>query len=70
MKCPSPYSDLIPFKKDLSDMVTALKFRHVKDSFQSELSEEIRKIKSSPNVFAFTDKTNLDAKRPSPEVFI
>ena len=51
-------------------MVTALKFRHVKDSFQSELSEEIRKIKSSPNVFAFTDKTNLDAKRPSPEVFI
>ena len=39
-------------------MVTSLKFRHVKDSFQRELSEDIRKIKSSPNVFVFADKTN------------
>ena len=39
-------------------MVTSLKFRHVKDSFQCELSEDIRKIKSSPNAFVFASKTN------------
>ena len=30
----------------------------MKDPFQCELSEDIRKIKSSPNVFVFVDKTN------------
>ena len=30
-KRPPPSSDLIPFEKDLSDMVTSLKFGHVKD---------------------------------------
>ena len=57
-KCPPTCPNLIPFKKDLSDMVLSLKFRHVKDSFQHELSQAIRKIKSSQNVFVFTDKTN------------
>ena len=57
-KCPPPLSNLIPFEKDLSDMITSLKFRHVKDSFQRQLSEEIHKTKSSPNVFGFADKTN------------
>ena len=57
-KCPPPCSDLVPFEKDLSDMVTSLKCRHVKHLFQRELSEDIRKIKSSPNVFVFADKRN------------
>ena len=35
--CPPPCSNLISFEKDLSDMVTSLKFRDVKDSFQREL---------------------------------
>ena len=40
-------------------MVKSLKFRHVKDYFQRELNEDIFcKIKSSPNAFVFTDKTN------------
>ena len=55
MKCPPPCSGLIPFEKD---MVTSLKLRHVKDSFQRALSQDIRKIKSSPNVFVFAGKTN------------
>ena len=63
-KCPTPCSDLIPFEKDLSDMVTSLKFRHVKDSFQRELNEDIRKIKSSPNDFVFADKTNSICEMP------
>ena len=57
-KCPPPCFDLIPFEKDLSDMVTSLKFGNLKGSFQRELSEDIRKIKSSTNVFVFADKTN------------
>ena len=39
-------------------MVTSLKFGHVNDSFQRELNEDIRKIKSSPDVFIFAGKTN------------
>ena len=39
-------------------MATSLKFRHVKGSFQRKLNEDIRKIKSSSNVFVFADKTN------------
>ena len=53
-KCPPPCSDLIPFKKDLKDMVTSLKFRDVKNSFQRELNKDIRKIKSSPFLFLLT----------------
>ena len=58
-KCPPPCSDLVPFEKDLLDMVTSLKFRHVKHLFQRELSEDIRKIKSLPNVFVFYKRNNI-----------
>ena len=40
-------------------MVTLLKFRYVKDSFQCELNEDIRKIKSSANVFVFAEKKQI-----------
>ena len=39
-------------------MVTSFTFRDVKTSFQRELNADIRKIRSSPNVFVFADKTN------------
>ena len=39
-------------------MVKLLKFRDVKDSFQCELNEGIRKIRSSPIVYVFADKAN------------
>ena len=45
-------------QKRFLDMATSLKFRHVKGSFQRKLNEDIRKIKSSSNVFVFADKTN------------
>ena len=38
-------------------MVISLKFRHVKDWFQCDLNEDIRKIKSLPNVFVSAGKT-------------
>ena len=40
--CHQSYS----IRKKKSDMVTSLKFRDIKDSFQRELNEDIRKIKS------------------------
>ena len=57
-KYPPPCSDLILFEKELSEMITSLKFRHIEDSFQRELNENIRSIKSSPNVFIFAHKTS------------
>ena len=54
--------------KKKSDMVTSLKFRDIKDSFQRELNEDIRKIKSL--FVLLTNKQNLrNVKRPSPETF-
>ena len=55
---PSPCFDLIPFEKDLSDILTSLKLRHVRDSSQRVLNKDIRVIKISPNVFVFAVKTN------------
>ena len=43
-------------------MVTSFRFRDVKDSFQFQLNEDIRKIKSSPNVFVFAYKTSSNNK--------
>ena len=38
-------------------MIKSLKFRNVQDNFQSKMKHDISKIKSSPNVFVFADKT-------------
>ena len=45
-------------KKEFLDMIPNIKFRSVKDTFQKKLKEDIPKIKQSPNVFVFADKTS------------
>ena len=35
-----------------------MKFRSVKDPFEKKIKEDIPKIKQSPNVFVFADKTS------------
>ena len=45
------------FEKDLLDNMKLIKFWIVKDSFQRKLNEDILNIKSSPDVYAFADKT-------------
>ena len=45
------------FEKHLLDMIKSLKFRNVQDDFQTKMKYDILKIKSSPNVFVFADKT-------------
>ena len=46
------------FEKEFLDMIPNIKFRSVKDTFQKKLKEDIPKIKQSPNVFVFADKTS------------
>ena len=46
------------FEKELLDIIPNIKFRSVKDAFQKKLKEEIPKIKQSPNVFVFADRTS------------
>ena len=49
--------DLQNFERDLLDTIKLIKFRIVKDNFQRKLKEDISNIKSSPDVYAFSDKT-------------
>ena len=46
------------FKKEFLDIIANIKFRSVKDKFQKKLKKDIPKIKQSPNVFAFANKTS------------
>ena len=52
------------FEKDLLDIIKSLKFRNVQDNFQSMIKHDILKIKSSPNMYVFADKTTKLHKIP------
>ena len=46
------------FEKDLFKVVASLKFRKLNDSFQEKMRPDISEIKSSLNVFIFTQKAS------------
>ena len=52
------------FEKDLLDTIKLTKFRIAKDNFQRKLKEDILNIKSSPDVYAFAEKTTNIYKLP------
>ena len=52
-----PNNELKLFEKDLYDMVRNIQFRPVKNDFQKELKEDIRKIKNTENLIVQADKT-------------
>ena len=54
---PPQCKELQNFEKDLLDTIKLIKFRIVKDNFQRKLKEDILNIKSSPNIYAFAEKT-------------
>ena len=54
---PAQITEMQCTEKDLLDMIKSLKFRNVQDDFQTQMKHDILKIKSSPNVFVFADKT-------------
>ena len=54
--------ELQNFEKDLLDTIKLI--RIAKDNFQRKLKEDISNIKSSPDVYAFADKTTKIDKLP------
>ena len=55
---PSQFKYLQAFEKDLFNISNSLKFRPVHNDFQQTMKKDIAQIKSSNDVFIFTDKTN------------
>ena len=56
-KCPSSAEELVPFETDMMDMVKNLEFKRVNSEFQSKLTNDIRKIRKSNNLFVSADKS-------------
>ena len=52
------------FEKDLLNAIKVMKFEIINDNFQTKLKEDILNIKSSPDVYIFSDKTTKIYKLP------
>ena len=62
LNSPPPCDDL---EKELFDFTKCIKYQKITASFQVQLKKNTLKIKTSTNVFAFTDKTtNIYKVRP------
>ena len=58
LNCLPKIKEMVPFEKDLWNLVNKLKFRKIKSNFQRQLNEDIRVIKWSNEVLVFADKTS------------
>ena len=58
LNCPPKIKEMVPFEKDLWNLVNKLKIRKIKSKFQRQLNEDIREIKRSNKVLVFADKTS------------
>ena len=58
LNCPPKIKEVVPFEKDLWNLVNKLKFRKIKSNFQRQLNEDITEIKRSNKVLVFADKTS------------
>ena len=45
------------FKDDLYEMIRFAEFRHTRNAFQKQLSEDIKQMKESNSVYVSADKT-------------
>ena len=64
--CQPQCKELQNFEKDLYYIITCIKYRRSEDCFQTKMKGDISKIKASPNVLVFTDKTtNIYQLSPS-----
>ena len=55
---PLQFKHIQTFEKEFSENIPSIKFRFIKDTFQKNVKEDIPKIKQSPNVFVFAEKTS------------
>ena len=58
LNCPRKIKDMVPFEKDLWNLVNKLKFQKIKRKFQRQFQEDIKLIKRSNKVLVFPDKTS------------
>ena len=64
-KCPPQCADLDNFEKDLMNVINKLEFKKINDKFQRKLKEDIKKVRESPNMLVFADKsTNVYELKP------
>ena len=56
-RCPPQHDGLIPFENDFYEMIRAIKFRPVCNSFQSMLKQDVKEINSFKTLFVPSDKT-------------
>ena len=56
-KYPSSAEELVPFETDMMDMVKNVEFERVNNEFQSKLTNDIRKIRKSNNLFVSAEKS-------------
>ena len=56
-KSPPVVIEMKAFEEDLINMMENIQFRKVTDTFLDNLNNDLKKVKSSPNVLVFADKT-------------
>ena len=56
-KCPPANKHLTQFEDGLYDMVKNINFKEIRNSFQDKLKADMKKIKSSKDVYVQADKT-------------
>ena len=49
--------ELIPFENELISLVKNIKFRKVRNHFQDQLQQDLRRMKASNKAMTFADKT-------------
>ena len=54
---PPPVPEVRCFEEDVIQMIENIKFRNANDQFLNTLENDKQRIKTSPNVFIFADKT-------------
>ena len=67
-KSPPPITQMKRFEQDLARMIENIEFRKVNDKFLTTLDNDLQKIKSSPNVYMFADKSRNIYESP-PDVY-
>ena len=64
-KCPPQCADLDNFGEDLMNVINKLEVKKINDKFQRKLKEDIKKVRESPNMLVFADKsTNVYELKP------
>ena len=57
LSSPRPVKELTPFENELISLVKTIKFRKVRNHFQDQLKQDLKRMKASNKTMTFADKT-------------